>query len=196
MPPLRSPDSPFPYSQLDESQALLQGQIVRSWMSRQAFRSSADDDGNTIPGTFAEDIRARFLGDGTNAQGEEYVPVQRDLEVGGCEVRDRIVKVSPSCQRDTEDILRLAQGKKMRLDPRELFRKAGCCKLRGIIVMISPLSIASEQAQPPTQLTVCRKVDERSRSDNTCGETKDNQLGLVLFLDVLGPCLNDCLPCG
>jgi hypothetical protein len=40
-------------------------------------------------------------------------------------------------------------------------------------VIISSLSIASEQAQPPTQLTVCRKVDEGSRSDNTCGETKD-----------------------
>jgi hypothetical protein len=40
---------------------------------------------------------------------------------------DRVAKVSASCHEDTETVLRLAQGKKMRLDPRELLRKAGCC---------------------------------------------------------------------
>jgi hypothetical protein len=54
--PAESRDSPFPHSQLDEPQSLLQRQIVRPRMSRQTLSRTTDDDGDTIPWTFTEDV--------------------------------------------------------------------------------------------------------------------------------------------
>ena len=53
-------------------------------MSRQTLCGTTHDDGDAIPRAFPQDVGAGLLGYRADAQGEQDVAVERNLEIGSC----------------------------------------------------------------------------------------------------------------
>lgn len=77
-------DSPFPHGNFDKPKPLPQRQIVRPRMRRQALGGSTDDNGDSASGALAQNVCAGFLGDAAQAEVEEKVTVDGNLEVRCC----------------------------------------------------------------------------------------------------------------
>ncbi|RUP49380.1 hypothetical protein BC936DRAFT_142646 [Jimgerdemannia flammicorona] len=78
------------HSELNESEALAQGEVACTRASIERFRGAADDDDDGGTGPLVENVLAGCAGDGGAAHGHEIVTVEGEVEVGGQRQKTRL----------------------------------------------------------------------------------------------------------